>query len=55
MLFPHSACPMCHVQSTHAGLPLGMRSYLGAALPESLLFALETQSPEVFADALSGE
>lgn len=47
--------PVCLLQSTHAGLPLGTRSYLGAALPESLLFALETQGPEAFADALSGE
>ncbi len=38
-----------------AGLPLAQRSYLGALLPESMLFVLESYGAGVFAEALAGD
>ncbi|CAD7701733.1 unnamed protein product, partial [Ostreobium quekettii] len=39
-------------ETSHAGLPLSRRSFLGNTVPESLLYVLETHGPEAFADAM---
>ncbi len=42
-------------QAAGSGAPLSQRSFLGHALPESLLWVLEAHGPAAFAEALAGD
>ena len=43
---------MCFLLQDVSAMPLAKRSFLGALLPESLLYVLETYGIDAFADAL---